>query len=159
MQDAVTEHVDAPPTAVWGLVADVTQTHRYSEETFEAEWLDGATEPAVGVRFRGHVKRNGRGPTYWTVCRITACEPGEEFGFEVLAGNRPVNTWHYRFDAAGGGTDVTESFRLPARPRPGSTGPSSGGPADAPTAPTCGRRCSASRPSSSPTRAERAHHE
>jgi hypothetical protein len=114
MQDAVTEHVDAPPAAVWGLVADVTQTHRYSEETFEAEWLDGATQPAVGVRFRGHVKRNGRGPTYWTVCGITACEPGEEFGFEVLAGNRPVNTWHYRFDAAGGGTDVTESFRLPA---------------------------------------------
>jgi hypothetical protein len=101
MQDAVTEHVDAPPAAVWELVADVTRTHRYSEETFEAEWLDGATGPAVGVRFRGHVKRNGRGPTYWTVCRITACEPGAEFGFEVLAGRRPVNTWHYRFDAVG----------------------------------------------------------
>jgi hypothetical protein len=113
MQDAVTEHVDAAPDAVWALVADVTQTHRYSEETFEAEWLDGATGPAVGVRFRGHVKRNGRGPTYWTTCRITACEPGREFGFEVLAGKQVVNTWHYRFEPAGTGTDVTESFRLP----------------------------------------------
>jgi uncharacterized protein YndB with AHSA1/START domain len=113
MQDAVTEHIEAPPAAVWQLVSDVTQTHRYSEETFEAEWLDGATGPAVGVRFRGHVKRNGRGPTYWTVCRITACEPGEEFGFEVLAGRSVVNTWHYRFAPAGNGTDVTESFRLP----------------------------------------------
>ena len=114
MQDAVTEHIEAPPATVWGLVADVTQTHRYSEETFEAEWLDGATGPAVGARFRGHVKRNGRGPTYWTVCRVTACEQDREFGFEVLAGKNVVNRWHYRFDPAGGGTDVTESFRLPA---------------------------------------------
>ncbi|HEY2221012.1 SRPBCC family protein [Actinomycetospora sp.] len=112
MQDTVTEHVAAPPATVWALVADVTQTHRYSEETFEAEWLDGATGPAVGARFRGHVKRNGRGPTYWTVCRVTASEQDREFGFEVLAGGRSVNNWHYRFDPAGDGTDVTESFRL-----------------------------------------------
>jgi uncharacterized membrane protein len=116
MHDAVTEHVDAPAVRVWELVADVTQTHRYSEETFEAEWLDGATGPAVGARFRGHVKRNGRGPTYWTVCRVTACDPGREFGFEVLAGGRVVNTWHYAFRPADHGTDVTESFRLPASP-------------------------------------------
>ncbi|MCD2192613.1 SRPBCC family protein [Actinomycetospora endophytica] len=112
MQDAVTEYIDAPPATLWALVSDVTQTHRYSEETFEAEWLDGATGPAVGVRFRGHVKRNGRGPTYWTVCRVTACEQDREFGFEVLAGSRSINNWHYRFEPAGEGTDVTESFRL-----------------------------------------------
>jgi hypothetical protein len=112
MQDAVTEHVEASPESVWWLVADVTQTHRYSEETFEAEWLDGATGPAVGTRFRGHVLRNGRGPTYWSTCRITACEPGREFGFEVLVGGRPINNWHYCFESAGDGTDVTESFRL-----------------------------------------------
>jgi len=112
MQDAVTEHVRAAPETVWALVADVTQTHRYSEETFEAEWLDGATGPAVGALFRGHVKRNGRGPTYWSTCRVTACEPGREFGFEVLVGGRPINHWHYRFAPAGDGTDVTESFGL-----------------------------------------------
>jgi hypothetical protein len=32
----------------------VTKIGRYSPETFEAEWLDGATGPAVGARFRGH---------------------------------------------------------------------------------------------------------
>ena len=48
-----------------------------------------------------------------TTCRVTACEPGREFGFEVLVGDRPVNNWHYRFTpAAGGGTEVTESFRM-----------------------------------------------
>lgn len=113
MHDAVTEHVAAAPEVVWELVADVTQTHRYSEETFEAEWLDGATGPAVGVRFRGHVKRNGRGPTYWSTCRITACEPGREFGFEVLGAGQVLNTWHYAFRPSDHGTDVTESFRLP----------------------------------------------
>jgi hypothetical protein len=75
----------------------------------EAEWLDGATGPALGAKFRGHVRRNEIGPAYWTTCRVTACEPGREFGFEVLTGDRPVNNWHYRFDPVDGGT---ESFRM-----------------------------------------------
>jgi hypothetical protein len=78
----------------------------------EAEWLDGATEPALGARFRGHVKRNEIGPVYWTVCRVTACDPGKEFGFEVLVGDKPVNNWHYLFTPTEAGTDVTESFRM-----------------------------------------------
>ncbi|MSX96135.1 MAG: SRPBCC family protein, partial [Actinobacteria bacterium] len=65
MGDEVTVHMNATPQQVWALVSDVTQIGRYSPETFEGEWLDGATGPAVGVRFRGHVKRNQKGPTYW----------------------------------------------------------------------------------------------
>ncbi len=106
----------APPERIWALVSDVTNVGRFSPETFEAEWLDGATGPAVGVRFRGHVLRNGRGPVYWTTCTITACEPGREFGFSVGAGNVVANTWNYRFEPSGDGTDVTESFRLPDKP-------------------------------------------
>jgi len=64
MQDSVTVTMAASPAQVWALVSDVTKIGRYSPETFEAEWLDGATGPAVGVRFRGHVKRNEKGPTY-----------------------------------------------------------------------------------------------
>lgn len=114
MHDSVTVHIDAPPEEVWALVSDITNTGRFSPETFEAEWLDGATGPAVGVRFRGHVLRNGRPPAYWTVCRITECERGEVFAFDVMGpGDRTANSWRYDFAAAGGGTDVTESFRLP----------------------------------------------
>ena len=47
MQGAVTVHMDAPAMAVWSLVADVRNTGRSSPETFDAEWLDGVTEPAV----------------------------------------------------------------------------------------------------------------
>jgi ligand-binding SRPBCC domain-containing protein len=112
MQDSVTVHVEAPPEQVWELVSDVTNTGRFSPETFEAEWLDGATGPAVGARFRGHVKRNGRGPTYWTKCTVTVCEPGQEFTFVVGTVERHPMTWGYRFVPAGSGTDVTEFYQL-----------------------------------------------
>lgn len=113
MHASVTVTMAAPPERVWDLVADIRNTGKFSPETFEAEWLNGATGPALGATFRGHVKRNEIGPVYWTTCRVTACEPAREFGFEVLVGDRPVNNWHYRFDPAGdGGTAVTESFRM-----------------------------------------------
>lgn len=112
MHAAVTLHIDAPPMKVWELVSDITRMGEYSPEVFEAEWLDGATGPAVGAKYRGHVKRNERGPTYWTVCKVTECTPGEVFEFAVVMRDQPVNTWRYEFVAADGGTDVTESFRL-----------------------------------------------
>jgi uncharacterized protein YndB with AHSA1/START domain len=114
MQDAVTVWMDATPEQVWDLVSDVTKVGRYSPETFEAEWLDGATGPAVGVRFRGHVKRNQKGPTYWAACVITECEPNRAFGFAVgPTVEKALNSWRYELvPNPTGGTDVTESFRL-----------------------------------------------
>ena len=112
MRDAVTVHMAAPPDAVWGLVTDVEAIGRFSPETFDAEWLDGAAGPALGARFRGHVKRNGRGPVYWTTCEVVTCEPEREFAFAVITGGRPVNTWRYRLEPRDGSTDVTESFEL-----------------------------------------------
>ena len=116
MHDSVTVHMAASPAEVWALVSDVTRIGEFSPETFEAEWLDGATGPAVGAKFRGHVKRNGRGPTYWTECVVTACEPEQRFEFAVGAGGTTVNTWGYELAAAGDGTDVTEYFRLAENP-------------------------------------------
>lgn len=112
MDGSVTVHMAAPAMQIWELVADVRNIGRFSPETFEAEWVGGATGPAVGARFRGHVRRNEIGPVYWTTCRVTDCEPGREFGFDVLAGDRALNHWSYRLMPSGDGTDVTESFRL-----------------------------------------------
>jgi uncharacterized protein YndB with AHSA1/START domain len=117
VRDSVTVHITAAPERVWALVSDITNTGKFSPETFEAEWLDGATGPAVGARFRGHVRRNGRWPVYWTKCTVTACEPGREFTFGVDGpGGKAVNTWRYRFEPSGDGTDVTESFELTDTP-------------------------------------------
>src|ERR1700760_2867325 len=116
MQGSATVHMAAPADKIWNLIADVRNTGRFSPETFEAEWLDGATGPAVGARFRGHVKRNGIGPVYWTVCQVTSCETQRDFGFAVFAGATSTNTWRYQLLDRDGGTDVTESFELPPRP-------------------------------------------
>lgn len=116
MRGSVTVHFDADPKTVWELVSDITRIGEFSPETFEAEWLGGATGPAVGAKFRGHVRRNEMGPTYWTTCRVRYCEPERDFGFDVLTNGRPTNTWRYQLEPADGGTDVTESFQLATHP-------------------------------------------
>ena len=116
MRGAVTAHMAAPGDRVWALLSDVSSIGRDSPETFEAEWLDGATGPTVGARFRGHVKRNGKGPTYWTTCTVTDCVPGRTFAFVVGPEQRPLNTWRYDLVQRGEGTDVTESFELGSTP-------------------------------------------
>jgi hypothetical protein len=117
MHDSVTVHMSASPEAVWALLSDVTRIGELSPETFEGEWLDGASGPTEGARFRGHVKRNGRGPVYWTICRVTEAEPGRSFAFDVLGPRGvKVNSWRYELEAADGGTDVTESFHLADNP-------------------------------------------
>lgn len=114
--------MDAAPQTVWSLISDVTQIGRFSPETFEAQWLDGASGPVVGAKFRGHVKRNEKGPIYWTRCTVTECEPGRVFAFAVRS--RPLGlpiaprstvqlTWRYELNPShGGGTEVIESFEL-----------------------------------------------
>ena len=110
--DEVSLWMDAPPAEVWDLVSDVTRIGEFSPETFEAKWTRGSTGPEVGAFFAGHVKRNGVGPTYWSPCRVTACEPERVFEFSVGTDAMTVNNWGYRLEQKDGGTLVTEYFRL-----------------------------------------------
>lgn len=122
MHGFATIDMNASPQAVWSLISDVTQIGRFSPETFEAQWLDGAVGPAVGAKFRGHVKRNEKGPIYWTACTVTECDPGQVFAFAVRS--RPLGlpiapsntvqvTWRFSLSpTSDGGTSVTESFEL-----------------------------------------------
>lgn len=112
---SVTVCMSATPDQVWKLVSDVTRIGEYSPETFEAEWLDELSGPEVGARFRGHVHRNGRGPTYWSTCTVSESDPGRVFAFAVGAGAVDLNTWRYEIEPAGDGARVTESFRLTDR--------------------------------------------
>ncbi len=108
----VSLHVDAPPSEVWALVSDVTRIGEFSPETFEARWTRGSTGPEVGATFKGHVKRNGVGPTYWTGCQVTACETERVFEWSVGTESVTVTSWGYRLEPEGAGTRVTEYFRL-----------------------------------------------
>ncbi|KQS73311.1 SRPBCC family protein [Modestobacter sp. Leaf380] len=74
--------VDAPPAAVWAVVADPTRTPGYSPEN------RGARTPhpgplAVGEVFTG---RNERFGARWTTeCVVTAADPEQRFAFRVRA--------------------------------------------------------------------------
>lgn len=104
--------VEAPPDVVYELVIDVTHMGDYSPECYRCRWLDGATGPGVGVRFRGSNKF--RGIRWSRTGRITRMEPGSLFQFETLpdAIFHDATRWTYRFEPVKGGTLVTESYEL-----------------------------------------------
>ena len=110
MQGSVTLPMKATPGRIWALLSDPTRIGRYSPETFEGEWTHGATGPAVGARFRGHVRRNGRGPVYWTGCIVTRCVPDQAFEFAVGRVDRPIIRWGYELTPIVDGTEVREYF-------------------------------------------------
>jgi uncharacterized protein YndB with AHSA1/START domain len=99
-------YVDAPPEAVYAVVSDVRRMGEWSPETIKCDWLDGATGPAVGARFKG---ANKRGFVTWTTKpTVVVADPGREFAFEVGTDTR----WTYRFDTESARTRLTESFEM-----------------------------------------------
>ncbi len=49
--------IRAPADQLWSLVSDVTRAGEWSPENIGGSWLDGATAPVVGARFRGTNRR------------------------------------------------------------------------------------------------------
>ena len=100
--------VAGEPEKVWALVADITRMGEWSPETRSAEWIDGATGPEVGARFKGH---NQRGPVakWTTTCTVTECEPGRVFTWVVGNPDDPQTLWRYSFVPNTDGTMVTET--------------------------------------------------
>jgi hypothetical protein len=103
-------HVDVSAEALYDLVSDVTRMGEWSPETVRCEWLDGASGPAPGVRFKG---TNKRGVARWsTKPEIIEAERGRRFSF-VTHSAGPSTKWTYRFEpAATGGTELVESFEM-----------------------------------------------
>ena len=107
---SATLHIAIAPEKVYALVSDVRRMGEWSPETVHTEWLDGATGPAVGARFKG---TNKRGLFRWsTKPTVVALQEGREFAFAVPHRGRDMTKWSYRFEPAGDGTDVTESFEI-----------------------------------------------
>lgn len=102
----VEQIVDATPEVMYDLVADVTRIGEWSPECSRAEWLGGASEAAVGVKFKGY---NQLGRTKWaTKPTITEADRGRTFGFKVPGKFGPQ--WRYEFEATEhGGTRVIQT--------------------------------------------------
>lgn len=103
-------HIAAPPGTLYDLVSDVTQMGQWSPECIRCEWIDGATGPAVGARFKGTSKR---GLVRWsTTPRVVTAEPGRVFAFATTHRGHDETKWTYRFEPDGDGTVVTETFEM-----------------------------------------------
>lgn len=102
--DRASVHIDAPPSDVYALVTDVANMGQFSPECTGGRWLDGATGPAVGARFKGS---NRRGAARWSTTNVVVeAEDGREFAFETKqSGMR----WRYDLEPDGDGTLLTES--------------------------------------------------
>jgi carbon monoxide dehydrogenase subunit G len=99
--------VDAPPEAVYALVADITRIGEFSPVCKSAQWVDDDR-----TRFTGD---NVLPDMQWTTtCRIDVAEPGKEFTFTNLGmdGSRELVRWSYEFSATGDGTTVTERWEV-----------------------------------------------
>ncbi|RDI64056.1 SRPBCC family protein [Nocardia pseudobrasiliensis] len=85
--------IQASARQVYELIAQVETSSRWAAECVRNEWLDGATGPRVGARFKGS---NRRGLFRWsTVATITDAELGRYFAFDVHSGGTPVSRWEY----------------------------------------------------------------
>ena len=107
-----TVEIAAPIDVVWSLVSDITRVGEWSIECRSCEWLDGATGPAVGARFRG---RNRRNTSLWTrTCEVLAVEPPHLFVWRTLPTRLlPDSTeWTLELTDEGDHTRLTESMRI-----------------------------------------------
>jgi len=107
--DTVSLRIAAPPAAIYGLVADVTRTPEFSPEIVECTWLDGATGPVVGARFKARNKMPNR-PTFSNKPVVTVVEPDAAFAFARTEPFGGTVVWRYDFTPDGDGTLVTETY-------------------------------------------------
>jgi hypothetical protein len=102
-------HVRATPEAVYALVSDVTRTPEISPEILECTWLDGATGPAVGARFKARNKVPNR-PAWHNKPVVTVAEPGRRFSFARTEPFAGTVEWTWDLQPDGDGTLVTERY-------------------------------------------------
>lgn len=109
IRDSVERYIEASPEAVYDVVADITRTPELSPEIVSCEWLDGATGPVVGARFRAR-NNVGRGPDWHNTPVVTVADRGREFAFSRTERGVGTIVWRYVLTSEGSGTRVTESY-------------------------------------------------
>jgi hypothetical protein len=109
--DSVAVHMRARPEDIYALVADVTRTPEFSPEILSCTWLDGATGPVVGARFKARNKVPNR-PGWNNKPVVTVVDPGRQFSFARTEAFAGTVEWTYQFEADGDGTLVTESYAV-----------------------------------------------
>jgi hypothetical protein len=98
------------PQELYDMVSDVTRMGEWSP-ICKACWWEEGNGPQVGATFKGRNERPER--TWETVSEVVAADPGKEFAWKVTQ-PPTVARWSYTFRGVEGGTEVTETWELPA---------------------------------------------
>jgi len=109
--DTVERYIEASPQALYDLISDVTRTPERTPDIARCEWLDGATGPAAGARFKS-INQIGRGPKWSNKPVVTVADPGREFSFSRTEPLGGTVLWRHRFAPEGTGTRVIESYEV-----------------------------------------------
>jgi ligand-binding SRPBCC domain-containing protein len=109
--DTVERYIEAPPEVLYDIVSDVTRTPERTPDIVRCEWLDGATGPAVGARFKA-INKQGRGPNWSNKPVVTVADRGTEFSFTRTEPFAGTILWRHQFVAEGDGTRVVESYEV-----------------------------------------------
>ncbi len=107
--------IDASPSVLWTLVSDINLPARCSTEFRGAEWVDGATGPALGARFEGRNHHDAIG-SWTTPATVVEYEVDRTFGWSIGDPAAPSASWRFRLAPVGDSTLVTQWMRMgPAR--------------------------------------------
>lgn len=109
--DTVERYMEAPPEAIYAFIADVTRTPELTPDILRCEWLDGATEAAVGARFKAK-NTVGKGPSWHNKPVFVTVDPGREIAWARTEAFAGTVEWRYRFIPEGTGTRVVESYEV-----------------------------------------------
>lgn len=101
--------------AVWALLTDISLPTRFSPELQEVEWLDGASEVAVGARFRGRNANEHLGE-WVTECEVIENEPGRRWVWQVHGTEGIMATWGFELDPGRDSLTISQWARLGPAP-------------------------------------------
>ena len=110
-EDSVERYIEASPEALYEIVANIPRTPELTPDIVTCEWLDGATGPVVGARFKA-INKQGRGPNWSNKPVITAVDPAREIAWARTEPFAGTVEWRYTFTPEGTGTRVTESYEV-----------------------------------------------
>lgn len=109
--DTVERHIEASPETLYDFIADVTRTPERTPDIVRCEWVEGATGPAVGARFKA-INKQGRGPNWSNKPVVTVADPGREFSFTRTEPFAGTILWRHQFVPDGTGTLMIESYEV-----------------------------------------------
>jgi hypothetical protein len=107
----VEERISGDPSLIWEAVTDIELPVGVSAELQSVEWLDGATEVAVGSRFRGNNANSDLGE-WSTESTVIEVEPGVRWVWQVNSGDDVMATWGFEVDPGRDAVTVRQWARM-----------------------------------------------